>query len=370
MLKNVAAAALVVMSLLGLPAHSDEIISEQYEYSGAAGLEDHLPEDTQRLLEESGIGLIADGSSEVDPAAAFSAITGLVAEQSKSPLVCCLTALGLSVLCALGGTVAGRSGSLVRSYETVSACAAVLTVCVPVAGFIDSAASAAASMCRFSSVLVPVLAGITYAGGHTASAAAYSGMTLAVIEVITLLCASVVVPILRILLGIAAAGSLDTAFDLSRITGGLEKSAKWLLGIMGVVMSGVMGVSSLSASAADTAAAKGARFVISGAVPVVGGAISDAIGTIANCVNVVRSSVGVFGIIAGLFILLPSIIMAVLWLGGLNFTSWAAQALGAERPAAVMRSLASVVSLTLGLIVFTAVVLTCSTALIISLRNG
>jgi len=136
-----------------------------------------------------------------------------------------------------------------------------------------------------------------------------------------------------------------------------------------VVLSGAMGVSAVAASAADTAAAKGTRFVISGAVPVVGGAISDAIGTIANCVTIVRSSVGAFGIIAGLFILLPPVITALLWTGGLNLTAWAAHGLGAERPAAAMRSVASVVSLTLGLLVFTGVVLTCSAGLIIALRS-
>lgn len=368
MLRAAVMAALLFISLSGSVAYGGDIASEQLEFSGALELEDDLTDDADRLLDSLGIELSDDGIGNIRPDEAINAIAELTAEQAVTPLGACIASIGIAVLSALGSSCA-EGGRLGTGYETITAAAAVLTVCVPVAGFIDRASDAIVSMCGFSSVLVPVLSGLAYISGHTASAAVYNGFTLAVIEGITLTCGSVLVPLLRVFLGICAAGTLCNCFDFGRLISAMEKSAKWLLGIMGVLLSGAMGMSAVAASAADTAAAKGTRFVISGAVPVVGGAISEAIGTITNCVAIVRSSVGSFGIIAGLFILLPSVILAVLWLGGLSFASWAAQALGAERPAAVMRSLASVVSLTLGLMVFTAVVLTCSAALIISLRS-
>ena len=368
MLRTAAFAAVLLISLSGGNSYVEDVSREQMEFSGAYELEENLPDDAERLLDRLGIELTDEGIGNITPDEAIDVIAEITAEQAASPVRVCIAAVGFAILSAIGSSMTEES-RLSRSYKSITAAASVLTVCVPVAGFIDIAADAISSMCRFSSVLVPVLSGLAYISGHTASATAYSGITLATVEGITLTCGSVMVPMLRILLGISAAGALCGSFDFGRLISAMEKSARWLLGIMGVLLSGTMSMSAVAASAADTAAAKGTRFVISGVVPVVGGTISEAIGTITNCVGVVRSTVGSFGIIAGLFIILPSVTLAVLWLWGLNIASWAANALGAEQPSSVIRSLASVVSLTLGLMVFTAVVLTCSAALIISLRS-
>ena len=72
---------------------------------------------------------------------------------------------------------------------------------------------------------------------------------------------------------------------------------------------------------------------------------------------------------AGIFIVLPVLADAVVWTAGLNCSAWAADALGAERPAATMKAMSGVVSITFGLTALVVTVTTCSAAVIMSLRS-
>jgi len=353
------------------PVCSLSAAGEQLEASGAYELHEYLPEDTQDILTQSGIELSEDGIGEVSPDSIFAVISQLCAEHSGQPLAACVSALGVAMLCAVSKAVSEKSdGGPTGTLDTIGAAAVSAMICVPAAGFIDSAAARISALCRFSSVLVPVLSGLAVVSGHSASAASYSAFTLTAIELINILVPSVIIPLLRILLAVAAVSTLSPSLGLDKLTGAAEKNAKWLMGLTGVLMSGALGISSVAAAAADRTSVKAARFVISGAVPVVGGAISDALGTITNCISIVRTSAGAFGMIAALFILLPTVVSAVIWMMGLSCASWMCEALGAARPAAVMRSVGAVVSLTLGLLVLSAVLTICSAALIMNLRSA
>lgn len=68
---------------------------------------------------------------------------------------------------------------------------------------------------------------------------------------------------------------------------------------------GLLSIKGLLAGAADSAVAKGAKFLIGSFVPVVGGAVSDALGSIVSSLSLVRGATGAFGILAVLLIALP-----------------------------------------------------------------
>lgn len=347
-----------------------EIIEEQLEECGAYALADALPSETEELLGDMGVGLSADGIGSLSFNDVFGSLCSAAEEASAEPLRACAAAVGIIVVCAVAASVTGRekNGSG-KTFDMLGVLASVLTVCIPAVGPIDSAASVISGVCGFSAALVPVLSGIAVVSGHSAAAAAYSTFTLTVMEILAVLMSAVFVPLLRIFLGITLVGTLSPSLGLDRLTGTMEKYAKWLLGLLGVALSGILGISSLSASAADGAFARSTRFVVSNAVPVVGGAISDALGTITNCIGIVRNSVGAFGIIAGIYLVLPSAASSVLWMVCLNVTAWIADSLGAERQGTAMRSVSSVISLTLAMQALVTVMLICSTAMIMSLRG-
>jgi len=347
---------------------SGNIIEEQLELSGASELESYLPDETSELLGNIGIEMSPEGIGGISLQDWTETISDLVAECSAKPVSACLSSLCIVILCALAKTV-GEKGSLNESIDTLSAAAVSLTVCVPAAVFIDSAVDAISSLSNFSAVLVPVLGGLAAASGHVSSGAAYSAFALTVIETVNVIVPSLLAPVLRVMLGLAAVSALSPSAGLDKLISSMEKGAKWLLGLVGILLSGTLGISSVAASAADKASVRAARFVISGAVPVVGGAISDAIGTISNCISIVRTSAGAFGIVAGVFIVLPTVITCVVWLAALSFSSWAAEALGASRPAAAMKCVTGILSLVIAIIAIAVVAATCSAAVIMNLRS-
>ena len=371
MLRPVTVIMSIIIALSGQAGDISGTADAQLEASGAYELEEALPEETKELLDDTGIALTPDGVGGLSPSKLIDVLGDVGGEQAEGPLKACLSALCIIILCALARSMAGREeSSLSGTFDTVGSAAAAAAVCVPAAALIDSAAGAVTSLCRFCSVLVPVLSGLAAATGHTSTAASYSVVTLTVVEAINVVIPAAVIPLLRVMLAVGAVSALSPQLGLDKLISSAEKNAKWLMGLLGVVLSGTLGVSTVAASAADGAATRAAKFLISGTVPVVGGAISDAMGTIRNCVAIVRTSAGAFGLIAGLFVVLPPAISAVIWRVGLNCTAWAAEALGAARPAAAMRSLSSVISITLGVVALVLVVTTCSAAVIMNLRSA
>ncbi len=362
------------LALIFLPctghSHDPSIAARQLEVSGAEELEDALPKDTRELLEEAGIELAEDGIGEVSAQGLLESLGKLGSNSAEKILKVCLSALCASVLCSMARAMTEKNGEGTRvAFDTAASAVVSLTVCAAVGAFIDSSAGIISSVCGFSSVLVPVLAGLAAVSGHSAAAASYSAFTLTVIELVNILVPRIIIPALRVMLAVSAVSALAPGLGLDKLTAAVEKNAKWLMGLIGVLLSGALAISSVAASAADNAATRTARFVLSGTVPIVGGAISDAIGTITNCVSIVRTSAGAFGLVAGIFIVLPVVADAVVWMIGLNCSAWAAEALGAQRPAATMKAMSGVVSITFGLTALVVTVTTCSAAVIMNLRS-
>lgn len=368
--KMILSAMLIVLSMAAPVAADNEMIQEQLTASGAGELEDYLPHEAEEIMDRLGVELSTDGIGEISVGEVTGEILDIASDASEGPVRACLAALAIIVLCAAAGTVAeGKEHRPSPAMDTVSSAAVILTVCVPAAGLVDSTADAISASCGFASVLVPVLSSLTAVSGRASSAAAYSAFTLTAIEGITVITSAVVIPVLRVLFGICAVSALCESVDLSRLAGSVERNCKWLLGLVAMLLSGVLGISTVAASAADGAGLKAGRFIISGAVPVVGGVISEAIGTVMNCLSIVRTSVGAFGIAAAMATVLPGVVLAVIWKLCLNCTAGAAEALGAKRPAAALRSLASVITLVLGVTAFTAMLIICSTAIVMSMRS-
>lgn len=357
-LVTIAAAA-----LLGASGEPADIISDQMEASGAYELGDSLPDETVDALDELGIELAADGIGSPSPEKLIELIAQSAADAAKGPAGACAAALGIIIIGSAAAAVTGKRSEGSMGLLTSAAVCAV--ICLPAAKGIDLAASAVSGACKFSAALVPVLASLTAAAGHVSSAAAYSVFTLTMTEGLTLLTSGVLVPGVRVLLGVSAAAALAPSLNTEALTGAAEKGIKWLLGLAGVLFSGTLGVSTITAAASDGVANKIVRFAVSGFVPVVGGALGDALASVRGCVGIVRSSVGAFGMAAGMMIFLPSLLNTIMWKLSLDLTAWAAKALGGERPAAFMRSLSSALSILLALIVFSAALVVSSVAIII-----
>lgn len=149
-----------------------------------------------------------------------------------------------------------------------------------------------------------------------------------------------------------------------------QKTVTVTLGFLSTVFVGLLSIKGLLAGAADSAAAKGAKFLIGSFVPVVGGAVSDALGSIVSSLSLVRGATGAFGILAVLLIALPVFAELLLWLLTLNLCAIGADLFGQGKASALLRSVASALVILGAILLFNAVLLIISTALMLSVKSG
>lgn len=278
---------------------------------GTDELYDALPEEAREMLDDGGI--TPEGGADTVPVSdIFGMVTELVKENAEKPLKMfgAVTAVILlaSLLSGIGETAGGTAG---RIYPLVTAlsCAAIVTVYL--SGILDTARTAFSGVTDFMLVYIPVIAGVTAAGGHTASAAVFSSVTLTAIQVLARLTSSVIIPLTSCMIGITAAGSADPELGLDRLGEGIKKFVVWGLGLIMTLFLGVLSVQTVITSASDNAAMKTLKFAVSSAVPIVGGAASEALSAVSGSLSLLKTGIGGFGISAGVCMLLPPAVTAL-----------------------------------------------------------
>lgn len=365
-------ALFALLIIMATPVYAGELYDEQYRASGAESLPDELPDETLEYLDKIGVSdPQSDNISTIDFKKLAETVGDLAGESARKPLAVSGSLLAVTVVCALLEGAKSAVGE--KSIAATASAAATLSSCMiaaaPIASFIGEAADAILTGCGFASAFVPVFAAILSAGGQTLTAAGYSGFMLAVLEGCTAVIASVLIPLVKIFMAVAIVSSVMPAFRLDGIVTLIEKNLKWVLGFFAALLAGALSVSTIASASADNAATRAVKYVVSGAVPVVGGAISDAVLSVQSCVGILRASVGGFGILAMAFIFLPPIISCAVWQLSVSLCSAASDMLGTAPVSRLLKSLSSVLSVMLSMLVFTAFILIIASAVTLAQRS-
>lgn len=166
---------------------------------------------------------------------------------------------------------------------------------------------------QFMTCYIPIFAGILAMGGHPTAGMGYQMLLFSVVQGVSAVVSSVLLPMLFFYLAICLVSAVGDGMGLGETAAFLKKAVSWILGILVTVVVGFLTVQSLVAGNADNVTTKAAKFMISSAVPVVGGALSEALSTVKGCVSLLRSSVGYFGIFIVVATFLPLLLELVLW---------------------------------------------------------
>ena len=364
-----AGALLFPVSAAQEQAPLEEEMERQLEASGADGLYDSLPEDTQRWMEELGVTLPDfDSLNRITPLGAFQTLGSILSGTAVNPLRFGILILGVLLLSSvLGSLLGGDSGR----KETVSlcVCAFLITILVPsIWNCLTSACSAIAAACDFSLIYVPVLTALVASGGSVSAAAAYNSMLLGLSQLLSQFAKNFLMPCAGIFMGLGAAGSLNRLFDFSHLTQAVKKIVTVALTFCGTIFTALITTKGAIAKGVDTVALKGAKFVVGSFVPVIGGSMADAVGSIMSGLSVVKNSVGIFSIIAVALILAPIILELLLWILCLNLCAGAAGALGEENPGRLLKGIADGLSLIHTVLIFCLVLFVVSTAIILTIK--
>lgn len=377
MLRKKLIALLICLPLMFVTAYAAEEVEEfdytaQLEASGADKLYDELPEETADYMRESGIDDVNYNSfTEINVATVINSVLSMTQNEIKSPFAVAGFMLAMLILASfIKGGENSLNSPLAPTVGTVMSVAISVTLIVPVIDLINEISQVVDAACTFTEAFSPVFIGILLANGQTATAAGYSSFLFGAVELSTICVGELIIPLLKIFLALSCVCAISTNVKIDAFIAFFEKNAKWLLGFLAVLLSGILGISGVISASADNVTARTAKFVISGSVPVVGGAVSDAYLTIKSGMTLLRNSVGAFGIIAMAYIYLPMIIRTVLWNLVLEIGLMVCEALQLDSINKLLKSVSGMVSLMLGLLVFSMFLLIVGSIVVIMQKSA
>lgn len=283
-----------------------------YAEFGTDELYGALPDEAREELEDSGI-TVDGGTEKLSIGDIWEQIVSAFTENADKPLRMFAAVIAVVLLTSLISGVSDTAGGGSGVYTLVTSVSAAAVISAYLGDIIDTARTAFTAVSDFMLTYVPVLAGVAAAGGHTASAAVYSSVTLTAIQVLSRLTSAVIIPLTGCIIGITAASGADPDLKLDRLCEGIKKFVIWGLGLIMTLFLGILSVQSIITASADNAGMKALKFAVSSAVPFVGGAVSDALSTVSGSLSVLRSGIGGFGIAACVVMLLPPVVTALLY---------------------------------------------------------
>lgn len=340
-----------------------EYYREQFQKSGAADLQESLPEDTRKILNQLGV----DGSdwnsiSSITPQNYFQKIVSIFSGKLPTPLRVIASVIAVILLCALLNSMKlsfGEQplGGVIGMVGTLCVCTLVVS---PIVACISDAADMLKAASGFLLACVPVLVGIMAAAGQPVSAGSYHMLMVAAGDAVSVFSSNFLAPMMNIFLALSVVSAISPNINLGGLCAVLNKAIKWLMGLAMTLFTSLITMHSIVASAVDSTGSKTAKFIVSSFVPVVGNALGEALNTVNGCVKALKSGVGAFGLLAGLLIFLPVLAECLLWMLSLTVCSGISQVFELKEITSLLKSSCDVVSTMM------AILLCCMAILVIS----
>lgn len=348
----------------------DELIGD-LETSIAAGLENEIPDAAQNLLEKNGIGQFdVNTISDFNFMDIFKTAFDFGADYFTAPFRLFSVLMGILLLIALLNAIHPPESGTVALQNILGVTALMLVLSSPVIECINKSVSAITDCSRFILSFIPVFTGVVAAAGKPVSSMTYSSFLFGVIQVISQISATVLTPLLCIYLAICIVGALNPALKLENAAETIKKVVIWSIGLLLTVFVALFSVQSLVSGSADTVATKTTKFFIGSLIPVFGNALSDVFNSVQGCLGLVKQATGSFGVIVAVCTFLPIVIEVLTMILVINLSQIVGDILGAERLGRLLKSISSMLSLLLGLILCFAVMIILSTTIVMLLSIG
>ncbi len=285
--------------------------------------EEEISGQVNDMLEEYDIGLDYGDIAGMSFSELISYVRSAAAARASAPIKMLGTLIAVAVFTAVVrsvGEAALPEKTGAQTYDMVCVITAVAVMTPQILAVYERSMEAIRRVSGFIAVFVPIFSGMTIASGGALTGSVYNTAALGVSEVITALSAGYLMPLLSMTAVLAVTGSVFPASCVDNIASMLKKIVTWGITIVMTLFSGFVTLKCTLAGKADGAAAKTAKFVISGSVPIVGGAVSDAYSSVRGSFDVIVSTAGIAGTLAVVLIMLPSVIeivifRAVMWIG-------------------------------------------------------
>ncbi len=375
-MKRVLWLAVCLFGLFCLPvaaASTEELYDQQVVASGADQLTERLPADTRELLEQLELDSLQPQSyTGLSLSRVLEGLTTLLRLERHGPLQALSTLLAVVAMSAFFSHLENAAGgnALRQTYQGVSTLAAGSALLLPLFSLLQTVEKAVDSVAVFVAAYVPVYAGVLAAGGSATGAISYQTTLLVAVELLTVLCRSVVLPLLLVSLALGCTGAVTAGFSLEAVSATIHKSILWVVGLLCTLFSGLLSLQQMVAAAGDSLGRRAVRFSLSSFVPVVGGLVSEAYSTVLGCAGLLRSTLGVFGLVATVLIVAPSLISCVCWNISLGLSATAAALFRLPALEKLCKTAAGAVRVLIGLLAVFALMMIISTTVVVYTAKG
>lgn len=329
---------------------SDEFLQlkEEIDYR----LQNALDEDTAEELDSAGVTPSdSTGLTGLDQRSFFADLWDKFRDSLAQPLVMLGRILAVSLIYSAMTLLSPGGGGMEGHFGTVCVICVITVMADALSSSFEALQNSINAINTFMISYIPVFAAVTTAGGHAATAGVYSASTILVCEAAELIAARLLIPFLSSVTAITIVSSIDPQLKISGVADSIRKLTTWLLATVMLVFVGLLTIQGVTGSSADTLTSRTLRFAASSFVPVIGGSVSDAFLAVKSGMGVIRSAVGGFGMLAVFliavrpFMLLFSMKLA-LWAGRI-----ANELLGLQRTADLLRSVNSVLSIGVSILI-------------------
>ena len=362
--------ALMTVPVFALDESQEEFIDDM-EQSISGDLETNIPDSAQEMLGENGLAHFdVDAISNFQFTDLFGGIFDMGKNYFTAPFRVFAMLTGVFLLIALINAAHPPASGMVSVQHFVGISAMLLVLSSPVIDCVHRAVDSITQCSQFILSFIPVFTGVVAVSGKPVSSMTYSSFLFGTVEVISQISATVLLPLLCIYLAFCIVGTLNPALKLDAVAGSVKKVVIWVIGLLLTVFVALLSVQSLISGSADTVAAKTTKFLIGSLIPVFGSALSEAFNSVQGCLGFMKQVTGSFGIIVALCTFLPIVIETLMMLLAVNVSQMIGSVLGVERLCGLLKSVSSMLSLLLGLILCFAVMIIISTTIIMMLSMG
>ena len=255
------------------------------------------------------------------------------------------------------------------AFDLLSLCAVTTQTAASLHTFVSAAAAALQTAGTFMQGFIPVYAGLLAFSGHAGAALSYQTLCFALAQGISAFASRLCVPLLGLFFCLAIAFSCSDSVRAPAFLGAVNRGAAILLGLFSGVFTGVLSIRQVLFRAVDSAALKGARFLVSSLIPVVGSAMSDAYSAVLCSIDLIKGSALVFAFLVLLAVHLPVVLTLLLGCLSCGALKTTADLLGEARLAVLYQSFETGIRLLLLLNVFECFLLLITTGLTLQLRQ-
>lgn len=339
-----------------------EFAIDEYRKSIDSSLSGALDDETADSLDRYGI-YPASSSDSFNISSVISGVT----DRFKASLSDPVKILGkLIAICAF--TVLVKSLTEGSSYgELYDTSAILVNICVIYSSAelaVSSLKTALDDISAFMLTYIPVFSSVIASGAAVTSAAGYYTVMFTLCELITFVATNLLLPITGIVFALNIVGAVNGNISLDGLCASLKSLTKWILTALMTVFTAVLSLKGITGASVDSVASRTMRFAASSFIPIVGGSVSEAYSTIYGSLGIIRSSVGLFGIGAVAVITLRPVITVIAYKFVISLGGIINELFGQSRTASLLRGLAGVLDIALGIMIAMAMIFIISTAII------